>query len=152
MRNILSAVLVLVGCVFGAVAVEAADGPVVVIPGKRGVPVIINAYGFDASYTIVEGEWGLDRPGVVVPQIVAGPLVYPPPLSYQPWYPAYGGKPPSGRLEVEPSPNRRLPKPAPSFHQSWGVSSDPLPATLDPQPQPPMMIAPQIYPSFPRRR
>ena len=33
--------------------------PEIVIPGKAGVPVIIN--GIDASWSVVDGEFGLDR-------------------------------------------------------------------------------------------
>ena len=42
--------------------------PEIVIPGKRGVPVYIN--GIDASWGIVEGEFGLDRPGAMTPSVV----------------------------------------------------------------------------------
>ena len=31
----------------------------IVIPGRPGVPIIIN--GVDASYAVVEGDWGLGR-------------------------------------------------------------------------------------------
>ena len=44
----------------GTAAAAAADtGPLIVIPGRAGVPVMIN--GRDASYAIVEGEWGLAK-------------------------------------------------------------------------------------------
>jgi hypothetical protein len=35
----------------------AGGGFSIVIPGKPGVPIIIN--GVDASYAVVEGDWGL---------------------------------------------------------------------------------------------
>ena len=35
--------------------------PVIVIPGRPDVPIYIN--GVDASWAVVEGEFGLDRPG-----------------------------------------------------------------------------------------
>ncbi|HYI26468.1 MAG TPA: hypothetical protein VD863_01335, partial [Bradyrhizobium sp.] len=38
---------------------SAGGGFDVVIPGRPGVPIIIN--GIDASYTVVEGMWGLGR-------------------------------------------------------------------------------------------
>ena len=47
----------------GMRAATAADGTWFVVPGKRGIPVIVNPLGFDASYMIVEGDFGLDRPG-----------------------------------------------------------------------------------------
>ena len=40
------------------------EGPVIVIPSRPGVPVVIN--GRDASYAVVEGDWGLSRPGAGV--------------------------------------------------------------------------------------
>ncbi|HBF55565.1 MAG TPA: hypothetical protein DDW72_16915, partial [Afipia sp.] len=44
----------------GTAASAAADtGPLIVIPGRAGVPVMIN--GRDASYAVVEGEWGLAK-------------------------------------------------------------------------------------------
>jgi hypothetical protein len=131
------------GCLLSAQSLLAADGPVRVIPGRPGVPVIIN--GFDASYTIVEGEWGLDRPGVVSPVIVAGPLITPEPLSYDRYYPALGRKPGYGRREVEPPADRQLPPPAESYRRFWGSQSDPIPATMDPPaPQMPIVVAPEF--------
>ena len=47
--------------------------PEIVIPGRPDVPVIIN--GVDASWGIVEGEFGLDRPGLVAPTVVYRPLL-----------------------------------------------------------------------------
>ena len=88
-------------CALEAGVAGAADGPVVVIPGKAGVPVIINEFGHDASYTIVEGEWGLGRPGVITPRIVSGTLVIPVLPPYRPYYPGLrhraGLWPPRGR-------------------------------------------------------
>ena len=46
--------------------------PEIVIPGKPGVPVYID--GIDASWGVVEGEFGLDRPGMVTPTVVYRPL------------------------------------------------------------------------------
>ena len=44
-----------------AAPARADSGPVIVIPSRPGVPVVIN--GRDASYAVVEGDWGLARPG-----------------------------------------------------------------------------------------
>jgi hypothetical protein len=127
----------------GALPVLAADAPAFVIPGKAGVPVIIN--GYDASYSVVEGDWGLDRPGAVPPTIISGPLIGPAPAAYgRGYYPAYGERPGYGRLEIEPPANRRLPPPAPSFHRSWSSQSDSTPATVEPDVRPPLIVAPQI--------
>lgn len=134
-------------------AARAADsGPVIVIPGRHGLPVIIN--GFDATGAIVEGDFGLYSPHMVNPTIIAAPVFIPPPpyrAGYDQYYdqggyfPALGRQPGYGRREIEPPPDRRLPPPAPSFHRSWSSHSDPLPASLDP-PAPPLIVAPQIYP------
>ena len=91
-----------------------ADGsPVFVVPGKPGVPVIVNPLGFDASYTVVEGDFGLSRPGQVNPVIVGGPLVAPAPYYPGGYFPRSDGQRPGyGRYEVDPGPNRRIPPPA----------------------------------------
>ncbi len=103
---------------------------VFVVPGRPGVPVVIN--GWDASYMVVEGEFGLGRPGQVNPVIVGGLLIAPSQLHFGPYYPRAGHPPGYGRLEVEPPANRRLPPPAQSYHRSWSSQSEPLPASIDP--------------------
>jgi hypothetical protein len=117
------------GCCCGFGAAQAADAPAIVIPGKSGVPVIIN--GYDASYAVVNGDWGLDRPGQMPATIVSGPLVIPGDRYYGSYFPAFGRRPGYGRREIVPPPNRRLPPPAQDFYRSWGASSAPLPATID---------------------
>src|ERR1700722_8905039 len=77
--------------------------PVLVVPGKPGVPVYIN--GIDASWGIVEGEFGLDRPGVVAPTVIYRPLAVAVPLSTPGYFPADGRRPASGRLEIVPPAN-----------------------------------------------
>ena len=104
--------------------VRADSGPVIVIPSRPGVPVVIN--GRDASYAVVEGDWGLSRPGAVpVTVIGASPImpndVYRRRNSY---IPRYGRAPERGRNEVEPAADRALPEPAESFSRSWSTSSD----------------------------
>jgi hypothetical protein len=100
------------------------SGPVIAIPSRPGVPVVIN--GCDASYAVVEGDWGLARPGhMAVTVIGCAPLlpnyVYSERNSY---HPKYGRAPLRGRNEVEPPPDRALPEPAESFSRSWSTSSD----------------------------
>jgi hypothetical protein len=51
------------GSLFTAAAARADNYPVIVVPGRPGVPVIIN--GRDASWAVVNGDWGLYRPGAV---------------------------------------------------------------------------------------
>ena len=124
----------------------------IVIPGRPGVPIIIN--GVDASYAVVVGEWGLGKNNQVQPTIYGGRTIDPAPQVGH-YYPSAGRTPGYGRLEVEPSPNRRLPQPAASYHQSWSAQSAPLPAQSDVPVNPPAIIyAPQydrrVPPPFPR--
>src|ERR1700742_3566826 len=99
-------------------------GPVIVIPGRPGVPVIIN--GVDASYSVVEGDWGLDKGVHVQPTVYGGHPVEPGPAVGH-YYRSWGPWPGVGRLETE---SADKPKPAPAFHETWSAGSwqaDPLP-------------------------
>jgi len=138
MRIVASLAIGLVCGSLAAVAARADKAPVLVIPGRPGVPVVIN--GYDASYTVVEGDWGLARPGHVPPAIVSGPLITPAPYSSGAYFPADGRRPGYGRREVEPPPDRRRPPPAPSYYREWGIQSQALPATIDPPANPPPVI------------
>src|SRR2546421_3616599 len=86
----------------------ASEGFDIVIPGRPGVPVIIN--GIDASYAAVEGEWGLGKNWQVQPTVYGGRYVDPVP-NVGHYYPSSGRLPGYGRLEIEPPVNRRLPPP-----------------------------------------
>ncbi len=86
----------------------------IVIPGRPGVPIIIN--GVDASYAVVEGEWGLGQGNQVEPTIYGGRYIDPVPRVGH-YYPSAGRMPGYGRLEIEPPANRRLPQPAESYHR-----------------------------------
>jgi hypothetical protein len=117
--------------------------PVIVIPGKAGVPVYIN--GVDASWAVVEGEFGLDRPGAMTPTVVYRPLVVSVPYAVPSYYPADDRRPGYGRLEIAPPPNRALPPPAPSYFHSWSSQSAPGAVTeYAPVNAPPVVIAPRI--------
>ncbi|MFZ2158229.1 MAG: hypothetical protein WAV72_19210 [Bradyrhizobium sp.] len=114
----------------------------IVIPGRAGVPIIIN--GLDASYAAVEGEWGLGRNEQVQPTVYGGRYIDPVPRVGH-YYPSAGHVPGYGRLEIEPPANRKLPQPAESYHQSWSSQSRPLPAQSDvPLYPPPLIVAPQV--------
>jgi len=133
---------------FWAVTVTAAFAqrePQIVVPGKPGVPVYIN--GIDASWGVVEGEFGLDRPNQVHPTVIWRPALIPgPDGAPEGYYPADGRRPGYGRLEIVPPANRRLPPPAPTYYRYWSSQSAPLPAT-DPAstPQmPPMIVEPNV--------
>ena len=116
----------------------------IVVPSRPGVPIIIN--NIDASYAVVEGTWGLGKNVQVQPTIYGGRYVAErQPTDVGHYYPTLGLRPGYGRLEVEPPANRKLPKPAESYHQSWGAQSAPLPAQMDPPVDPPPVIyAPEI--------
>jgi hypothetical protein len=108
--------------------------PVVVIPGRPGVPIIIN--GVDASYAVVEGDWGLAKNVHVQPTVYGGVLVDPEPHVGH-YFPSLGRVPGYGRLEIVP-PGK--PKPAESYHQSWSAQSMPQPS----QPEVPLFPPPVI--------
>src|SRR3954462_13850453 len=88
---------------------RADSGPVIVIPSRPGVPVVIN--GRDASYAVVEGDWGLSRPGAVPVTVIGGPPILPNPIYTRrtSYHPKYGRAPERGRNEVEPAADRALP-------------------------------------------
>jgi hypothetical protein len=114
--------------------VRADSGPVIVIPSRPGVPVIIN--GRDASYAVVEGDWGLSRPGAVAVTVIGGSPVLPNPVytKRNSYHPRYGRAPLRGRNEIEPPADRALPEPAEDFSRSWSTSSDPVPVSDRPPP------------------
>jgi hypothetical protein len=118
------------------------NGPVIAIPGRAGVPVIID--GVDASYSVVEGDWGLDKGVHYQPTVYNGHPVEPaPPVGH--YYPSAGHLPGYGRLEIE---SADKPKPAPPFHQSWSAGSrqaDPVPPINQIPPEPPPVIMAPRY-------
>jgi hypothetical protein len=117
----------------------AGGGFATVIPGKPGVPVIIN--GVDASYAVVEGDWGLGNRLQPHPTVYGGRYVDPVP-NVGHYYPSAGHMPGYGRLEIEPPANRRLPQESESYYRSWSAQSTPqleVPAV-----PPPVIVAPQI--------
>ena len=122
-------------------AAHADSGPVIVIPGRAGVPIIVN--GVDISYAVVEGDWGLGKGVHVQPTVYGGRAVDPEP-NVGHYYPSAGHSPGYGRLEIQPPTNRKLPQPAESYHESW--SSQSAPPKVQPEVPfypPPVIIAPQ---------
>jgi hypothetical protein len=145
-----------VAAVFAATAACADSGPVVVIPSRPGIPVIIK--GIDASFAIVEGDWGLARPGHGEITVIGGRPVLPTPVYTQrnSYVPRYGRPPPRGRLEVEPPADRLLPPMAETFSRSWSTASDvpivvvpsngPAPRVGNAQPTAPYVVGSDIVP------
>ncbi len=118
-------------------------GPVIVVPGRAGVPIIVN--GQDISGAVISGDWGLDRPSQTNPRILyryhGGSLIGPAPAAY---YPKTGQAPKVGRREVDMP--RGIDRPD-SFYRSFGVQSDPTPVTPPgTQQQMPIIVAPQVNP------
>jgi hypothetical protein len=144
-------------CAAFALAITASSAlaqraPVIVIPGRPDVPVYI--HGIDASWGIVEGEFGLDRPNMATETVIWRP--YPPTIAFPTpgYYPADGRRPRLGRLEINPPRNRALPPPAPTYYRSWSSGSAPLPATdYAPgyTPNAPIVVAPVVGRDGPRR-
>ena len=126
-----------------ATPVRADHQPVIAVPGNPAVPVIID--GEDASWAVVEGDWGLYRPGQMAPTIF-----YPYAPDVDPWnprhyYPFTGKRPRSGRLEIIPPANRRLPPRAESFHRSWSTDGPAVPVQTEyPAIVPPVILAPRL--------
>jgi len=112
-----------------------------VIPGRPGVPVLMN--GIDISYAVVEGDFGLGKGVYNQPRVFGGRIVdLEPNVGH--YYPSAGLTPGYGRLEIEPPANRKLPKPAESYHDSWSAHSDPQPAQPEvPLYPPPVIVAPR---------
>lgn len=119
----------------------AADGFNIVIPGRPGVPVIIN--GVDASYRVIEGDRGLQNRVHVQPTIYGGRPIDPVP-NVGHYYPSLGRTPGYGRLEIEPPANRKLPEPAPTFSEHWSVQSAPMGHNDVPMNPPPVIVAPPL--------
>jgi hypothetical protein len=136
------ALAVVVGMTSAACAGEGFD---LVVPGRPGVPIIVN--GVDISYAVVEGDFGLGKGIHMQPTVYGGRHVEGEP-NVGHYYPSLGlgAKPGYGRMEIEPPADRKLPKPAESFHQSWSSQSEPLPAQSTPAVPfypPPVVVVPQ---------
>ena len=135
--RVMSALAILIGTTLPALA---GDGFHIVIPGRAGVPIIIN--GVDASYAVIEGDRGLAKGLHVQPTVYGGRYIDPLP-NVGHYYPSAGHQPGYGRLEIEPPKNRKLPKAAESFHEEWGAQSPPpAPQNAVPFDPPAVIVAP----------
>src|SRR6266850_2164116 len=105
--------LAALGALIGAAPAHAQTGPVIVIPGKAGVPVTINGVIVDGA--LVYGDWGLARPGHGE-IVIEGPVGFTSNFDSRGYYPATGHRPRYGRLEVEPAPRPRADT---SYRRNW---------------------------------
>jgi hypothetical protein len=127
-------------CILAGVgAARAQTGPVIVVPGKPGVPVLINGVIVDGA--VVYGDWGLARPGHGQ-IIIEGPVSLPEYYAAPGYFPKSGRKPRYGRHEIEPPPR---PRGSTSYHRAWSAGSDPTaPVTqYPPFDPPPVIVAPR---------
>ena len=134
----LSVAAVLAVSLYGAAAF-AGSGPVIVVPGKPGVPVMID--GVDATGAVVYGDWGLARPGHGE-VVIEGPVAFAAPWDERGYYPATGRVPRLGRLEID---SRKIrPRPT-SFRRDWSAASEfRAPVTeYPPFDPPPVILAPR---------
>lgn len=126
-------------------AARADHAPAYVIPAMPGVPVVIAFQ--DASYAVVEGDWGLYRPGAVQPVVIRRWDDGGESHGRNRYFPSNGHRPGYGRLEVDPPANRRRPRPAQSYYRSWQAGSGPAPATSPdttmPMEPPQVILAPR---------
>jgi len=116
------------GVVAGADSAAAQNDPVIVVPGRPGVPVMM--YGVDVSGAVIEGETSLNRPDGAYPPTVI--MRYWPPDHYRnpgAYFPATGHKPQYGRQEVIPPADRQMPVRAKPFYRDWMIESAPGPAS-----------------------
>lgn len=125
-------------------AVASDTGPTIVIPSRAGVPIIID--GVDASFAVVEGDWGLGKSVHVAPVVYGGwPVAAPRPRGH--YFPRTGRRPGYGRYEINSAP-RVLPG-SESYYRSWSAESPRgyEQGFVPPEP-PPIIYAPQYAPRF----
>lgn len=145
MRFPFSVLAVLAACLVHSMPARADHEPTIIVPGNPNIPVIID--GYDVSWGVAEGDWGLYRPGQVSPVYI---LPYPAVAPYagaSHYFPFTGRKPQYGRREINPPANRPLPKPAESFHRYWMAPPDLTPATISEYPNvplPPVVVVPKV--------
>lgn len=136
--------LSLLSLLMGGAEVALADHqPVLVVPGRPGVPVMID--GYDATGAVVYGDVGLYRPGHVYPAIQGPALIG---HTYGPgrYFPSAGRPPRLGRSESALP--RRGGSPADrDYSRFWSTRSEPRPVTEYPPIDPPdVILAPRERP------
>lgn len=128
-----------------ATASHADHQPVIAVPGNPTMPVIVE--GQDVSWAVIEGDWGLHRAGHGTPTFYYRYLPGAEPGAPRAYFPFTGKRPRTGRLEIIPPENRRLPPPAESYFRYWGTDGTNVPAQTDYPvvPPPSVIVAPHIH-------
>jgi hypothetical protein len=145
--RVAQALLLMIGTTLPAAAGE---GFSIVVPGRPGVPIVLN--GVDASWAVVESDWGLGKNVHIQPTVYGGRMVDLTPQAGH-YYPSAGHRPGYGRLEIQPPANRRLPQPAESYRKSWSMQSAPQGAQSDiPSDPPAVILAPRSHGAGPPHR
>jgi hypothetical protein len=123
-------------CALAAAAPACAQtGPVIVVPGRPDVPVIIN--GVIANGAVVYGDWGLARPGHGE-LIIEGPVALPGAYWTPGYFPSAGHAPRLGRQEIVPQKRRPVNT---NYYREWSAGSDTSqPVTTYPPFDPPAVI------------
>lgn len=127
--------------ILGASTQACADhAPSYVVPGRLDVPVVIN--GVDASWSVVQGDWGLYRPGAPTTVELGTPvLLGPAPVGY---FPHTGRRPRYGRHEILPRSVRRVSARPESFYRTWSTGPGAFPRAYPPDDPPPVIPAPRL--------
>lgn len=109
------------------------------------MPVIVD--GQDVSWAVIEGDWGLHRPGHGAPTFYYRYLPGADPSATRAYFPFTGKRPRTGRLEIIPPEDRRLPTPAESYFRYWGTDGASVPAQTDYPvvPPPAVIVAPRLH-------
>src|SRR6266853_2559212 len=89
-RILIVALALVLGGAAGALA-GADTEPVIVVPGRPGVPIIIE--GQDVRGAVIEGEWGLARGHTGITIIRPRSLIYPGYLGRSPFVHGFPGPP-----------------------------------------------------------
>lgn len=146
-------VLLAVAVMAGAEPARAECAPVLVVPSRPDIPAVVNY--FDARWSVVEGECGLNRPGHMAPVVIGGRFVGPMRgVRRAGYFPTTGQEPARGRVEVDTPPSSAK---AENYSRSWSAGPAWVPpADLPPNAapgvegvNPPIVVVPKFGP---RRR
>jgi hypothetical protein len=128
---------VAVTCLASSLA-RADHQPALALDNGRGGPAIVD--GYDVNGAVIEGDWGLYRPGAGAVVIYSAPELLAPTPAPDGYFPYTGRRPHYGRHEVGQPTTWQPPRPAPSYHRSWSAESPESVVTTYPPGEPPAVI------------